>query len=181
MVQVAKISRACVDDAEIISLLGRLTFVETFGYLFNNHKDDLDEYLDQTFNVCKITASLKKEENTLWLARWDGLPIGYAKFKNGSTTAVLPKRNVGQLQKIYVLRQFLFRGAGALLLKEVLAHAESREALTVWLAVLAANTTAIGFYEKHGFNRTAPDSYSIGAQTFKFTLMSRSIWSDFTI
>lgn len=175
MIQQAKISRAHVGDAAIIALLGRLTFVETFGYLFDEHKNDLGEYLDRTFNVSKITASITKSENTFWLAKWNELPIGYAKFKHGSTTASFPQENVGQLQKIYVLEQFLFRGVGALLLKEVLAYAQGRETEIVWLAVLAANTTAIGFYEKHGLSKAAPDSYAIGEQTFEFALMSRPV------
>jgi len=44
-------------DAEIVALLARITFAETFGYLFEQHKDDLRAYLDQTFAVNKIRRS----------------------------------------------------------------------------------------------------------------------------
>ena len=55
------------NDAIVISLLGRITFTETFGHLFRDSKD-LQEYLERTFSVDKIESSLGKAENVFWLA-----------------------------------------------------------------------------------------------------------------
>ena len=45
------IRRAEPGDAEVVALLGRITFAETFAYLFEGHEDDLRTYLDYTFGV----------------------------------------------------------------------------------------------------------------------------------
>ena len=79
-----RIRAACPKDAEILALLGRLTFSETFGYLFRDHPDDLRAYLDTTFGVEKIRRSLGKTENAYWLASIRSLPVGYAKLKHPS-------------------------------------------------------------------------------------------------
>ncbi|MGB5821261.1 MAG: hypothetical protein WBG90_17385, partial [Saonia sp.] len=64
-------------DAEYIALLGRITFRETFGHLFEDN-NDLLPYLDRTFSVPKIRTSIGKPSNVYWIAFVNELPIGYA-------------------------------------------------------------------------------------------------------
>ncbi|MBK9734414.1 MAG: hypothetical protein IPO92_05360 [Saprospiraceae bacterium] len=59
-----EIRRAKINEAACISLLGRITFSETFGHLFSD-KQDLLNYLDQTFSVDKIENSLTKTKFVL--------------------------------------------------------------------------------------------------------------------
>lgn len=68
-----------------------------------------------------------------------------------------------QLQKIYVLHQFLGQRIGRALLGQVMCEAAARVPL-VWLAVLEDNERAVGFYRKHGFAVIGTDTYAIGAQ-----------------
>ncbi len=166
------IRHATPDDAEIVSLLGRITFTETFGHLFSNHAGDLRVYLDRTFAVSKIRDSIGEADNRYWLSLLDGLPIGYAKLKFPSPSPLLPGQNPAQLQKIYVLREFLALGIGKALLGAVLHHAAQRGLHTLWLDVLKQNARAIHFYEKQGFVPLGDDTYTIGAQTFQFHLMA---------
>ena len=99
--------RAGPSEASVVALLGRITFGETFGHLFHDHREDLRTYLDATFDVAKIERSLGKPENTCWLACRNELPAGYAKLKYPSAPPGKPGRDAAQLQKIYVLREFL--------------------------------------------------------------------------
>lgn len=167
-----QIRHAVTDDAEMVALLGRITFAETFGHLFANHAGDLRTYLDRTFAVAKIRSSLGEPHNRYWLSHLNGLPVGYAKLKHPSPTALLPKEDPAQLQKIYVLREFLSQGIGKVLLSAVLDNAAQRGLKTVWLDVLKQNSRAIRFYEHRGFTPLGDDTYSIGAQTFEFHLMA---------
>jgi len=159
-------------DAEIVALLARITFVETFGHLFANHANDLTAYLDHTFAAAKIRNSLGELENRYWLALRDGLPIGYAKLKHPSPTPLLPHDDPAQLQKIYVLKEFLSLGIGPALLAAVLNDAARRGLHTIWLDVLKQNARAIRFYEREGFVPLGNDTYTIGSQTFEFHLMA---------
>jgi len=161
-------------DAEIVALLARITFAETFGYLFELHKDDLRAYLDQTFAVNKIRRSLGHPVNRYWLGFLAGLPVSFAKLKYPSPIPLAQTGNVAQLQKIYVLREFVGEGVGKPLIDAVLKDAASRRVDTVWLDVLKENGRAIRFYERRGFRMLGEDRYTIGAQTFAFHLMALS-------
>jgi diamine N-acetyltransferase len=166
-----EIKRADGGHAATVALLGRLTFAETFGYLFQDHRCDLRAYLDATFDVAKIADSLRKPENLYWLAFERGLPVGYAKLKHPSPPPGQHAADAAQLQKIYVLHEFLGASIGRDLLASSMAAA-TRSSL-VWLDVLRENERAVRFYERHGFRAIGEDTYTIGAQTFLFTLMAR--------
>jgi ribosomal protein S18 acetylase RimI-like enzyme len=167
-----EIKRADSGDAATVALLGRLTFAETFGYLFQDHRCDLRAYLDATFDPAKIADSLCKPKNLYWLAFARGLPVGYAKLKHPSPRPGQHGAEAAQLQKIYVLREFLGARIGRDLLASSLAAAAARSSL-VWLDVLQENDRAVRFYERHGFRAIGEDTYTIGAQSFLFTLMAR--------
>jgi diamine N-acetyltransferase len=85
-----------------------------------------------------------------------------------------PGKSAAQLQKIYVLREFIGRKIGAALLGRVLPEAAVR-APVLWLDVLRENTHALRFYETHGFCVIGEDTHTIGAQTFAFDLMARDL------
>jgi len=163
-----EIRRAQSGDAEAIALLGRITFAETFGHLFEAHAGDLRAYLDRTFGVEKIRRSLGEADNRYWLGCVDGLPVSYAKLKFPSPTVLLDGADVAQLQKIYVLRAFIGQGI-------VMEDARSRRIGRVWLDVLKENARAIRFYEREQFRMLGDDRYAIGAQTFSFHLMVREV------
>lgn len=167
-----EIRRATPEDAKLVALLGRITFRETFGYLFSDHCDELRVYLDTTFDVGKIGRSVGKPENAYWLAFVAGLPVGYAKLKHPSTPADEGGQNFAQLQKIYILKEFLGQRIGNGLLYHVLSEAQSRAPL-LWLDVLRENERAVTFYRRHGFSATGEQTYDIGSQRFAFHLMTR--------
>jgi diamine N-acetyltransferase len=166
-----EIRNASPDDAALTALLGRITFRETFGYLFERHESDLRAYLDKTFAVAKFRASLVKPMNTYWLASCAGLPVAYAKLKFPLPTPVLVEPCVALLQKIYVLREFIGQGIGAPLLEVVLNHATCLGAKAVWLNVLKANARAIRFYLDRGFAPMGENTHTVGAQNFAFDVM----------
>jgi ribosomal protein S18 acetylase RimI-like enzyme len=168
-----------IEEAPVVALLGRLTFSETFGYLFERHREDLAQYLTDTFGVSKIRRSLGRPENHYWLAFADDLPVGYAKLKYPSETPQLPKPRVAQLQKIYVLRDFLAQGIGAPLLQAASGQAAALDVETMWLTVLAENQRALRFYQRHGFATLGRTTFTIGAQTFDFDMLRKEIVARF--
>jgi ribosomal protein S18 acetylase RimI-like enzyme len=165
------IERAAPRDAEMVALLGRVTFRETFSHFFAAYESDLHDYLDRTFAVSRIRSSLMQERNRYWLVRLDGLPIGYAKLKAPSPTPLLNGVAAAELQKIYMLREFVGRGIGKPLLEAVIADARSRDIRVLWLDVLRQNHRAIMFYERRGFTPLGSGSFTIGAETFDLHLM----------
>ncbi|MEM7382668.1 MAG: GNAT family N-acetyltransferase, partial [Bacteroidota bacterium] len=161
-------------DASTIALLGRITFGETFGHLFRD-RSDLQDYCTKTFGLEKISCSLSKAENLFWLALFDGLPVGYAKLKLDVQSDFIEASRVGQLQKIYVLKDFLGYGIGLKLQNTLISKATDLECDMVWLSVLRENSRAIRFYQKNGFNIVGQHEYSIGKEDFNFEVMSKSL------
>lgn len=100
----------------------------------------------------------------------DRLPVGYAKLKLGSPPPGGQHKHADQLQKIYVLRSFVGRGVGAALMQPIIGAARQRASF-LWLDVLRENARAIEFYQRFGFSALGEDTYTIGAQTFRFHLM----------
>ncbi|MCB0431017.1 MAG: GNAT family N-acetyltransferase [Flavobacteriales bacterium] len=169
-----EIRPATADDAFLIALLARVTFTESFGYLFRDRRDLL-AYYDRTFSEKKIADGLAKPGNRFFLAFYDRLPVGYAKLKLNCPSDFLDGEGVCQLQKIYVLRDFLSKKIGLSLYNELMRTAAKNKQMEVWLSVLSSNRRAVQFYDKTGFRKIGEHTFSIGRETFLFTAMSRQV------
>ncbi|WP_411029476.1 GNAT family N-acetyltransferase [Spongiimicrobium sp. 3-5] len=168
------IRKATFNDAGAIALLGRITFTETFGDLFRD-KQDLLSYYNRTFSVEKIRNGIQKANNIFWIALKEELPVGYAKLKLNADTPLIKTDLVCQLQKIYVLRDFLGHKIGFKLQEEVLSDATNRGFNEIYLSVLASNDRAINFYNNNDFSKIGEHDFQIGKENFEFIWMSRAL------
>lgn len=161
-------------DATHIALLGRITFTETFGHFFRDKKVLLD-YYNRTFSVEKIRTGLKNANNVFWIAFVNELPVGYAKLKLNSKSNFIKSENVCQLQKIYILNDFLSMKIGLELQKKLIDKATENQFDEIWLSVLESNSRAINFYKKNGFKNIGNHDFQIGKENFEFIAMSRNL------
>jgi ribosomal protein S18 acetylase RimI-like enzyme len=162
------------EDAQFIALLGRVTFTETFGHFFRDPKD-LRDYYDRTFSVQKIEDGIEKPNNIFWIAFVNRLPVGYAKLKLHSNSEFIESTDVCQLQKIYVLKDFLSMGIGFKLQDSLLKKAKELNFNNVWLSVLNSNERAISFYQKTGFETIGRHDFQIGKENFEFIAMKKEL------
>jgi len=166
------IRKATIADAEYISLLARITFTETFGHYFRD-KQDLLDYYDSTFSVAKIRSGLLNDNNVFWIALYDDLPVGYAKLKKHSISEFIDSDQVSQLQKIYVLRDFISKKIGFQLQNEMFEEVKRINSKFLWLSVLKSNERAISFYTKSGFTPAGEHTYDIGKEHFEFMVLKK--------
>lgn len=166
------IREATIDDAQFIALLARITFDESFGHLFRD-RQDLLTYFEKTFSVQKVKSSIEKENNIFWIAFVDNLPVAYAKLKLHSPNEFLKKEATAQLQKIYVLKDFLSQKIGLHLQMRMLDKAKEYDKKHIWLSVLHSNERAINFYIKNDFKQVGKHSFSIGQEDFLFIAMAK--------
>jgi hypothetical protein len=169
-----EIRLATPEDAAVIALLGRMTFTETFGHFFKDPQDLLD-YYDATFSVDKIEKSLTKPNNVFWIAFIDRLPVGYAKLKLNSSSESLDSERECQLQKIYVLKDFLSLKIGYKLQDRLLKKAKDLGFETIWLSVLKSNERAINFYKRNEFEYIGDFDFHIGKEAFDFIAMRKHL------
>ena len=166
---------ASKNDAKIIALLGRITFAETFEEYFDE-RQDLLEYFDRTFSVSKIEKSIDKKNNVFWIAYVYDLPVGYAKLKLNSNSEFIKFQKICQLQKIYVLKDFLSMKVGLSLQNAVLEKVKELNFDVIWLSFLNSNKKAINFYVKNDFVNIGAHGFQIGKEHFDFTVMKKIIY-----
>ena len=169
-----EIRKANKDDAGFIALLARITFTETFDHFFRD-KQDLLDYYDSTFSVDKIENSISKPNNVYWIAFVNRLPVGYAKLKLNSQSEFIAEENACQLQKIYVLKDFLSMKIGFELQNLLLKKAKEKGFSKIWLSVLNSNERAVNFYIKNGFMEIGNHDFQIGKENFEFIAMSKQL------
>ena len=162
------------EDAQFIALLGRITFTETFGHFFRDQKDLID-YYNLTFSVQKVEDGIKKPNNVFFIAFINRLPVGYAKLKLNSKSEFIESTNTCQLQKIYVLKDFLSMKIGFELQNLLLKKTKELGYDNIWLSVLNSNERAINFYKKNGFEKIGDHDFQIGKENFEFIAMKKEL------
>ena len=165
-----KVIRANSSHAETIASIGKLSFRDAFGNLFND-KSTLFEYLEYTYSIEKVTKSIEKENNVFFIAFVENVPVGFAKVKKSSLNEQIESIAQMELQKIYVLSYYHGCGAGAALMQTVLELAYQIQPDYLWLDTHTTNAKAIRFYEKNGFVKAGKNYFTIGAQTFEYYVM----------
>lgn len=168
-----EIHPATLQDAPIITQLGRQTFVDTFGHLFL--PEALEAYLNETFQLEKISNSLQKPYNHYFIAFSDAMPVGYVKIKINSITPEIQAERPVQLQKLYVLQDYISKKIGAALMQTILEMPAVQASDLLWLVVLQSNTHAIRFYEKFGFVNHCEYFHTIGANRFEYFILTKTI------
>jgi ribosomal protein S18 acetylase RimI-like enzyme len=168
-----RIKRADFSDALVISLLGKTTFTETFGDLFS--EEELSTYLDETFGIEKLERSLLKGENIFGILYYQDNPVGYYKIKMGLHFDHSTDEHCVQLQKIYLLRDYLDLKLGKEMLNHIFKLREIKECNLIWLIVLHTNNRAIRFYEHQGFKKLKKYHHQIGLHDLEYELMTKGL------
>ncbi|MBL7738285.1 MAG: GNAT family N-acetyltransferase [Chitinophagaceae bacterium] len=166
--------KANVTYAAVIASIGKKSFRDAFGNLFNS-KEELFEYLEHTYDPVKLAKSLRKDSNVYFLALKHGAPAGFAKVKLHSLNEHIESIAQMELQKIYVLPEYQGKGAGAALMEEVKRFVHDIHPDHLWLDTYISNERAIRFYEKNGFEKIGKDFFTIGTQTFYYYIMGMPV------
>ncbi|RTL59058.1 MAG: GNAT family N-acetyltransferase [Sphingobacteriales bacterium] len=169
-----RIVKATVNEVNDIAATGRQSFYDAFHSIFIR-KDELQKYLDSTYDVFKLANSIENSNNLFFVAYDNDKPIGFAKLKQLSRHQQIQSVRQTELQKIYVLKEYHGTGVSQTLLNKVLDAAVELQPEIVWLNVHVGNTKARRFYEKNGFSVAGKHYYIIGTQKFEFDLMSIAV------
>ena len=170
-----QVRRATVADAIALALLARITFAETFEPHFTN-KQGLLEHYEATFAVRKIGHDLQDPNNVFWIATHNHLPVGYVKLKKQAAPEAQLQGRCSQLEKIYVLKDYLSKGVGHQLQTALFEELQVLQTDNVWLYVWEQNSRAISFYQKHGFRVVNSNYATVGQDRFRFLTMAKRLY-----
>lgn len=144
-----RIERASSNDVLILQKLGRQTFYETFYE--TNSEENMKQYLEEGFAEQKLTEELSDPNSQFYLAYLNNEAIGYLKVNFGASQTEMNDNNSLEIERIYVLKDFLGKNVGQLLFQKAMTIATENKVNYVWLGVWEENHRALRFYEKNGF------------------------------
>ena len=168
------IKNATSNDAEVLALLGRITYNESHGHYIDN-KIDLLNYNNTYFSVEKQKEELKNSNNLFYLIYSDKSPIGYIKLVKNATNKNISSSNICKLERLYILNDFIAQKVGSIAMDYILKKVTELKFEELWLAVYIKNTKAIRFYEKNGFKNIGNIIFNVGESDFDNYVLSKKI------
>ncbi len=138
-----------ISDLEKLQKISIQTFSETFSD--ENSEEDMQKYFEKKLNLDQLKTELENPNSEFYFAENNGTVLGYLKLncKDAQTENVL--ENAMEIERIYVLKEFLRQKIGQLLFEKSLEIAGNHQCKNIWLGVWEKNERAIKFYEKNGF------------------------------
>jgi ribosomal protein S18 acetylase RimI-like enzyme len=156
-----KIRKAVLSDLELLQIIGKQTFTETFAAV--NSPENLSNYIAQSFNVDQLTKEITNPESSFYLATLDATIIGYLKINFGNAQTELMDEHAMEIHRIYVLQKYQGKKVGQLLIDYVLEMAHQSHVKYIWLGVWEENYRALRFYAKNGFVEFDKHVFTLGA------------------
>lgn len=154
------IKPATSKDAEVLTLIAKRTFLETFAE--SNAEENLEVYLKKTFSFEQQLAEINDPNRIVEIA-WDNHePVGFLHMFSGKVDPAVKGDKPIQLLKLYLDSRFHGKGAGAKLMERCLEIARVNGFKTIWLGVWEHNMRAQNFYKKYGFKKVGEQIFDLG-------------------
>lgn len=143
------IRKAGLEDAETIVNVGKKTFWETYSEAGLN--GTLSTYVEQKFNLEKITAELNRNDTEFYLGYVDNQPVAFTKLRNDRVVKGIEGKKALEIERIYVLKEYQGFKVGKEMMDSCKKMAIDHQYEVIWLQVWQRNDKAIQFYLKAGF------------------------------
>jgi diamine N-acetyltransferase len=159
---VATIRQATADDAAALAELGAATFVETFGHLYP--PEDLQTFLAQNHSSEKWSRTLADAHRSVWIVEHrEGRSIGFIVVGACKLPVQDLETKAGEVQQLYVFKEFQNLRLGARLMEAGLASLASLGQSPVYVGVWSENYGAQRFYARYGFSKVGEYGFPVGA------------------
>lgn len=155
------IRRAGPEEAETLSAIGRLTFVETFGHLYP--EADLSAFLEEAYGVAKLARLAADPRWAFWLAEADGAAVGHGLAGPCDLPHPEVTATCGEIKRLYLLKTVQAGGHGARLFETMVSWLQGAGAKDLWLGVWSENHGAQRFYRRYGFLPVGEYGFHVGA------------------
>ena len=167
------ITQATIKDILELQRLGKQTFIETFSE--HNSKDDMDQYLESSFNIETLKNQLENSNSTFYFAQENQNKIGYLKINLGPAQTELKDPYSLEIERIYVLKSYFGKKVGQLLYEKAASIAKELKLKYIWLGVWEKNERALQFYKKNGFVEFDQHQFVLGEDVQNDILMKLTL------
>lgn len=143
------ICEVTIEDVYELQKISKQTFEETFSH--SNTEENLKQYLRENLSVDKLIKELSNSNSLFYFAIDNNHICGYLKLNLGKAQTEINDDKGLEIERIYVLKEYLGKKVGQLLYTKALAIAHEKHLEYIWLGVWEENQRAITFYKKNGF------------------------------
>ena len=169
-IKVRKITSVDLTDLVKIS---RQTFNETFEEV--NSEEDMQKYLSENLSEEQLQSELDNPESEFYFAENKDEILGYLKLNSGNSQTENKTENSIEIERIYVLKEFLRMKIGQLLLYHSTQTAKEKKAEFIWLGVWEHNERALKFYGKNGIEVYSKHDFVLGKDVQTDLLMKMNL------
>ncbi len=165
---------ATAADAELLSLVGQATFLESYAHMIDGA--DILAHCKRQHAPAVYDDWLADRSARIWIAQTDpgAAPVGYLVMRPPELPIETRSDDV-EIKRIYVLHRFHGAGVGARLMSVALDEARAMNMRRVLLGVYRGNEGAIAFYTRMGFDRCGTRKFRVGAREYDDLVLARSI------
>ncbi|WP_066188213.1 MULTISPECIES: GNAT family N-acetyltransferase [Gracilibacillus] len=154
------IRRCTLDDLQLLQQIGTDTYNETYSHL--NTPENMNEYLEQAFNLDQLKIELSNPSSIFLFQYVDDVLAGYIKLNQGDAQTYQVGEDAMEIERIYVRSLFHEQGLGKELLFTGIDTAIEHQKKEIWLGIWRKNKNAIDFHKKMGFEARGTYSIYIG-------------------
>jgi GNAT superfamily N-acetyltransferase len=148
------------EDASALAELGRQSFVETFGHLYE--PEDLAAFLLR-HSPDRWADELANPVFKVRIAESEGSAVAYAKLGPPSLPVELRAPST-ELRQFYILKPWQGAGVAQPLMAWVIDEARKTGASDLYLSVFSENHRARRFYDRYGFEHVGDNAFMVGNQ-----------------
>ncbi len=124
------------------------SFYETF--VGTCSEEDMKKYLSNTYPLTRIASEITSNDCLLFIIKDENKICGYAKV-GWQIIEELKHRNAIEIERLYILKEYIGKGLGNLLMQKCLEIATGKAVDVIYLGVWEHNYRAQNFYSKYGF------------------------------
>ena len=168
-----QIRKLDITDLENLQKISITTFRETFEEV--NSEKDMQKYLDENLNLERLKSELENPDSEFYFIENKNKNLGYLKLNFGNAQTENFKKNYLEIERIYILKDFLGQKIGKILLNKAIEIGREKNLEFLWLGVWEKNHRAIKFYEKNGFKVFGKHKFVLGKDVQTDLLMKLKI------
>ncbi|MFC6181590.1 GNAT family N-acetyltransferase [Lactiplantibacillus daowaiensis] len=160
-------------DSQALQQISIETFQDTFAA--QNTAANMQAYLDEAYNLPKLTAELQVANSRFYFIERDGQQIGYLKVNIGDAQSEAMGPDALEVERIYIRPAFKHQGLGSTLIRQAIKLAQADHKTLIWLGVWEHNEPAKAFYEHWGFEQFSAHEFVMGTDHQTDLLLQKSL------
>jgi len=174
-----KLQKCNLDQLQTLQTLAIQTYQETFED--SNSEALLQQYYKESLNLNTLSKQLVNDNSEFYFiystANDQGKTklAGYLKLNIDDAQTDLYESNALEVEKIYILKQFLGQGLGKKMITFAIERAKHHGKQHLWLGVWENNFSARNFYSKMGFIAFGEHNFNMGGELQKDLLYRKDL------